>query len=149
MTGMSVLNAIKLFLKKIISTADKTCVPADGEAHTVDEGKASGPWIGVDLDGTLAVYERSPSPGNIGTPVPMMMERVRLMLANGERVKIFTARANDPGQLPKIRAWLEENGLPPLEITSVKDYNMLRLYDDRCIQVETNTGRLITAGEPS
>ena len=67
------------------------------------------------------------------------------MLADGVRVKIFTARASDPEQMPLIQNWLKANGLPPLEITNIKDYNMIRLYDDRSIQVEQNTGRIITA----
>jgi hypothetical protein len=59
-------------------------------------------------------------------------------------VKIFTARASDPEQLVLIQQWLRHHGLPPLEITNAKDFNMVRLYDDRCVQVETNTGRIIS-----
>jgi hypothetical protein len=72
-----------------------------------------------------------------------MLDLVKKMINNGIRVKIFTARAQDPDQLPIVRSWLKQNGLPELEITNVKDYYMQRLYDDRCIQVEKNTGRLI------
>lgn len=100
-------------------------------------------WTGVDLDGTLAFYTRTSSSLEIGEPVPCMLARVKKMLDHGIRVKIFTARAQDPDQLPIIRKWLKDNGLPELEITNIKDYNMQVLYDDRCIQVERNTGRLI------
>jgi len=100
-------------------------------------------WIGVDLDGTLAYYNRLSTYDKVGEPVPAMMALVKKMLNNGVKVKIFTARVQDPDQLPIIRKWLKQNDLPELEITNIKDYNMLRLYDDRCIQVERNTGRLI------
>jgi hypothetical protein len=30
-----------------------------------------------------------------------------------------------------------------LPITNCKDFAMVELYDDRCVQVEANTGRLI------
>ncbi len=111
-----------------------------------ESGKKSLPtgWIGVDLDGTLAFDHPGSSASDIGEPVPVMMERVRTMIDKQIRVKIFTARASDTEQLAIIRKWLAANGLPELEITNIKDFGMIRLYDDRCIQVETNTGRLIT-----
>ncbi len=35
-------------------------------------------------------------------------------------------------------------GYPSAGFTNVKDYYMERLYDDRAIQVEQNTGRIIS-----
>jgi len=112
------------------------------------EAAASQAWIGVDLDGTLACYDQCITLAEIGPPVAPMMERVREMLADGWRVKIFTARAADPEQLVLIQQWLRSHGLPPLEITNAKDFNMVRLYDDRCVQVEPNTGRIIAGDDP-
>ena len=43
-----------------------------------------------------------------------------------------------------ITKWLKAQDLPPLEITNVKDYGMQTLYDDRAVQVERNTGRIIS-----
>ena len=100
-------------------------------------------WTGIDLDGTLAYDHPSSGMDRIGEPVPAMLALVKKMLNNGIRIKIFTARARDPEQIDLIRKWLKDNHLPDLEITNVKDYQMHRLYDDRCIQVERNTGRLI------
>jgi len=100
-------------------------------------------WTGVDLDGTLAYHDSMSSIDTIGEPVPAMLALVKKMIHNGIRVKIFTARAQDPEQFFLIQKWLKHNGLPELEITNVKDYHMQRCYDDRCIQVERNTGRLI------
>ncbi len=101
------------------------------------------PWIGVDLDGTLAKYEAGKGLDFIGEPVPAMVNLVQKMIKNQVRVKIFTARACDPDQLPLIQKWLAAHGFPDLEITNVKDFQMIRLYDDRCVQVERNIGRLI------
>ncbi len=117
-------------------------IPADGQGP-IQPDRPVGPWIGVDLDGTLAVYTRGMALKEIGEPVPAMVALVRKMINNGVRVKIFTARAGDETQVPIIHKWLKSNGLPELEITNIKDYDMLRLYDDRCIQVEANTGRLM------
>ena len=118
--------------------------PPAVQDHSLEPGgdAPAGPWFGVDLDGTLAVWDAGSSLDRIGPPVPAMVDYVRRMVASGIRVKIFTARAGDPAQIPKIRDWLSRNGLPDLEITNVKDYHMERLYDDRAIRVERNTGRI-------
>ncbi|MEN8210679.1 MAG: hypothetical protein ABFR31_03105 [Thermodesulfobacteriota bacterium] len=137
------LNSIKKYLKKAKeeATREYPLETISNESYEINKTK---PWTGVDLDGTLAYYNRSSSSDVIGEPVPAMMAFVKKMINHGIRVKIFTARVTDPEQLPVIRTWLKENGLPELEITNVKDYYMHRIYDDRCIQVEKNTGRLIT-----
>jgi hypothetical protein len=145
---MSIFTALKNYLHRARAEADnahRSGVLPD-ESAAAAKGSAAYPsaWTGVDLDGTLAVYDESSSLSEIGPPVPLMLERVKAMIDRGERVKIVTARAAEPEQLPMIQKWLKENGLPPLEITNAKDYNMIRLYDDRCIQVETNTGRVVT-----
>lgn len=118
-------------------------------------------WIGVDLDGTLAEYGGWKGPDHIGKPVAPMVARVKQWLAEGKRVKIFTARVDggkvalisgnalgtlyaDPEEVRgHIRAWCMEHIGQELEITNVKDCGMVTLYDDRCVQVEFNTGRLI------
>ena len=98
------------------------------------------PWVGVDLDGTLA--EATPWQGmtHIGPPVPLMLRRVRLWLEKGMRVKIVTARAGDPEGLAATQAWLKTHGLPELEVTDKKDFGMIELWDDRAIQVVQKTG---------
>ena len=50
-----------------------------------------GKWIGVGLDGTLAMVTQKP--GGIGPPVPLMMQRVHRWLEEGHEVRILTARA--------------------------------------------------------
>jgi hypothetical protein len=145
------LNSIKKYFKKAKEEVSREYAigspgPARADASgALDTSTRDLPriWTGVDLDGTLAHYSRTANYGKVGEPVPAMLALVKKMINNGIRVKIFTARVEDPDQVPIIRKWLQDNGLPDLEITNIKDYGMQRLYDDRCIQVEINTGRLI------
>lgn len=99
-------------------------------------------WIGVDLDGTLAHYDGWKGIEHIGDPVPAMVERVRRWLDEGKSVKIFTARVcRDRDEVVQhIHRWCAKHGLPPLEVTNVKDFGMIELWDDRCVAVEPNTG---------
>ena len=113
----------------------------DADGDTLPDER---PWTGVDLDGTLAEWGMHSTLDKIGPPVPVMLEYVQQLVADGQRVKIFTARAGDPEQIPRIQKWLAKHGLDGLEITNVKDYHMVRLFDDRCIQVEPNTGKVLS-----
>lgn len=97
-------------------------------------------WIGVDLDATLAYYEGWQGPGHIGDPIPKMEARVRKWIAEGWEVRIVTARATDPNQIPTIEQWLRTHNFPALQVTNQKDYGMVQLWDDRCVQVIPNTG---------
>ncbi len=145
------LNSIKKYIKKAKEEVNKEYSINSSEITNDENGSSKDSyqkrlpkiWTGVDLDGTLAYDDRMSSPEEVGKPIPEMLKLVKKMIAHGIRVKIFTARATDPEQFPIIRKWLKDNDLPELEITNVKDYRMQRLYDDRCIQVEKNTGRLI------
>ncbi len=98
------------------------------------------PWIGVDLDGTLAHYEGWKGKDHIGDPIPSMLTRVYRWIEEGKRVKIFTARACIPEQIEPVAMWLDDHGLTDLEITCSKDLLMLELWDDRCVQVISNQG---------
>lgn len=104
-------------------------------------------WIGVDLDGTLAVYDKWRGAEHIGEPIQPMVDRVKKWLADGIEVKIMTARVSHPGQRNKaiaaIDAWCTAVFGYPLNITCCKDYGMYELWDDRAVQVERNTGRRI------
>lgn len=108
----------------------------------------SGGWIGVDLDGTLALYSGWVSIEHVGPPVDMMLQRVKNWIEDGRTVKIFTARVSVPE--PKrseviriIQDWCEKHGLPRLEVTNVKDFGMVELWDDRAIGVVPNHGTRI------
>ena len=98
-------------------------------------------WIGVDLDGTLAKYDGW-NGGSIGEPIPAMLSRVKKWLKEGREVKIFTARAfrDDFGQIQLIKRWCKLHIGQELEVTATKDFGMIELWDDRCVQVVPNTG---------
>lgn len=101
-------------------------------------------WIGVDFDGTLAYYERGMfGKGDLGEPIPAMLERVDRWLRKGQTVKIVTARAADPLQRAAIVQWCLKWLGRALEVTDRKDSRMICLYDDRCRQVIPNTGDLV------
>lgn len=140
---MKIIKALKEFMQKAKQESHRHySVPA---AETRDEESySSRGWIGVDLDGTLARSDSNISLARVGEPVPKMLELVKSMVKNGVRVKIFTARAGDSEQIQLVKAWLVSNGLPSLEVTNVKDYDMIRFYDDRAIQVIPNTGEIVT-----
>lgn len=120
-------------------------------------------WIGVDLDATLAKYDGFKGPTVIGEPIPAMVDRVKAWIAKGYEVRIMTARVwtpaiSDVSMSPDaygkrvaearyarraIEGWTELHIGKRLEVTCQKDYSMWQLYDDRAVQVEPNTGRLI------
>jgi hypothetical protein len=103
-------------------------------------------WVGVDLDGTLA---RDDAPGHfeppypLGEPIPEMIALIQSLLEAGLTVKIFTARACEPETIPEIQVWAEKHGLGRLEVTNLKDYNLIRFYDDRAIQMARNSGKSV------
>ena len=115
-------------------------------------------WVGVDLDSTLAFYDGDWRGFHfIGDPIPAMLEQVKRWLAEGVEVRIFTARASDwevmaPGDLKEeayriqvkpIVDWCELHLGVPLRVTCIKDFKLIQFFDDRCVQVEPNTGRSI------
>jgi len=103
-----------------------------------------GDWmIGVDLDGTLAFHESEWGVSKIGPPVPKMLAMVRRWIEEGEKVVLFTARAADKSNIQMVEEWLEEHGLGGMKITNIKTPAMTILYDDRAVQVQKNTGRII------
>jgi len=72
-----------------------------------------------------------------------MLQRVQRWIKMDIEVRIFTARASVDEHIPAVENWLEKNGLGGLKVTNQKDYKMLQLWDDRCVQVIPNTGELV------
>ncbi len=120
------------------ATPPEEPAPAERAASTRPPGFE--PWIGVDLDGTLARADSWRGMGHVGEPVPLMMRRVLAWREKGLKVKVVTARAGDPVGLAAAKAWLEARGLGDLEVTDRKDFGMVELWDDRAIQVVHNAG---------
>ncbi len=103
-------------------------------------------WIGVDLDATLATYDKWIGIEHIGDPVPAMLKRVKRWLAEGRDVRILTARvshgyADRDTAARYIQDWTERHLGVRLPVTCEKDMAMLELWDDRAVTVEANTGR--------
>lgn len=107
-------------------------------------------WIGVDLDGTLAHY-KGWTGSNIGEPIQIMKERVMNWLMQGKEVRIFTERVSHFGHtddqiieaVQDIEAWTQQHFGRRLKVTAEKDMQMEYLWDDRCIQVQRNTGKIL------
>jgi hypothetical protein len=99
-------------------------------------------WIGVDLDGCLARYDKWRGPTKIGEPIPAMVNRIRRWVGHGKKVKIFTARADDEKSVNAIHKWLKDHDLPDLEVTNLKDEHMVEMWDDRAVAVAKNTGEV-------
>src|SRR6185437_7719195 len=110
-------------------------------------------WIGVDLDGTLAKYDTWRGELNIGEPIPAMVARVKDWLQNGMTVKIVTARVSTGSgdransTIDQIRGaiadWTERHIGSRLETVCCKDFAMIELWDDRAVQVVSNSGQTI------
>ena len=76
-----------------------------------------------------------------------MKKRILNYIAEGMDVKIFTARVGQPCQKTNrsieqittlIQDWLEENGMPRLDVTCKKTRECIRIYDDKAVQVIPN-----------
>lgn len=110
-------------------------------------------WIGFDLDGTLAIYTHWQGINHIGDPIPNMVATVKRLLMQGQDVRIFTARAcgNQPTEqreaaIKAVQAWCKKHIGQELIVTAEKDWDMIEFYDDRCVPVEYNTGRIKEMG---
>ncbi len=109
-------------------------------------------WIGVDLDGTLAQFDKWRGMAHIGEPVPLMLERVKRWLDAGKDVRIFTSRCHpssvewDFGGAAVLDAWMDTHIGRRLRVTCEKDGWMLQIWDDRAFQIITNTGQRVDGG---
>ena len=116
-------------------------------------------WIGVDFDGTLADFDCDWNSDyrTVGAPIPVMVERVKKWLAEGEDVRIFTARLDCYHPLfynlmewevkKPIEKWCREHLGVVIPITNRKDHWCKAIYDDRAYHVEKNTGRITEENE--
>jgi phosphoribosylamine--glycine ligase len=116
------------------------------ELERILTGRKDMRWFGVDLDGTLAKYDGDRE--EIGEPIPLMVNRVKRWIADGQEVRVLTARAERhpefrPDQIAKVHDWVKKNIGYPLHVTAQKDYEMKTLFDDRVKEVEEGTGHLV------
>lgn len=105
-------------------------------------------WIGFDLDGTLAKYEKW-GDGSIGEPIPSMISLVCRFLSLGYECRIVTARVSGRDELETqqqrdlIQHWCLKHIGIVLEVTHQKDFSMYCLFDDRAIAVKKNEGIIL------
>lgn len=122
----------------------------------------AGKWL-VDLDGTLVKWDGVwRGPEHIGEPIQPMIDRVKMWLAQGRQVVIFTARAYPLGidrffvdmsdeayearvceaskAVLAIKKWAVQTFGKELPVTCWKDYNAVEVWDDRAVQLIPNTG---------
>jgi hypothetical protein len=103
----------------------------------------------VDLDGTLAYYDRWEGATNIGPPIFRMVSTVKKWIANGDKVVIFTTRINPNSTftLPQecaaakeaVEAWCQKHIGAILEVTSEKGF-FDKGYDDKQEHIVPNLG---------
>lgn len=100
-------------------------------------------YYAVDLDGTLAIYREWKGSSHIGKPVPKMVDRVKRWLREGRNVKVFTARVSGDksGKARRaIQQWCVQQFGVALPVTCIKDRYCKKLWDDRAVGVQKNTG---------
>ena len=113
----------------------------------IESGKS---WHGYDLDGTIAFYDKWRGHNHIGRPIANMVDHIKRDVANGIRVKIFTARVSESSlrldgctmgeALKPIETWCRKHlGFVP-EITCENDCFCVKYYDDSAVPVFHNAG---------
>lgn len=92
-----------------------------------------GEWIGVDLDGTLARYDKNFKPLEVGEPIQPMVDLVKQWRREGLDVRIFTARAattpitsvNIQGQIAHARKY-GETMTEAEAVKRIETWNLMR-----------------------
>lgn len=143
---------------KVAKTPDHNCPAAkamlgviSARSKLVAQAQQPQPWIGVDLDGTLAKDLGDDfNELTIGEPVKPMVDFVKGLVNQGLKVKIFTARVssssvNATAVARAIRKWTKKHIGVPLESTSEKDYLCVGFFDDRAHQVIRDQGLMLEA----
>ena len=72
-----------------------------------------------------------------------MIDLIKAYIEADVEVRIFTARATDPVQIPVVQHFCERHIGVVLPVTNVKDFGMKLLYDDRAIQIIPNTAKTL------
>jgi hypothetical protein len=99
----------------------------------------------IDLDGTLAYYDKFDGKDIIGKPIQKMVDLVKKFIENGDKITIFTARASDEKAIKVIKEWCKEHiGKDELDVTNIKLSSFDLFYDDKAITVEKNTGVILS-----
>lgn len=90
----------------------------------------------VDLDDTLAKYTGVRGNSPVGDPNPEIVGVVHYLHEMGFEIRLFTARAGFPDQVPLIEEWLKKHNLSFMIITNVKDHGVIAILDDKAVNVK-------------
>ncbi|MGF1451939.1 MAG: hypothetical protein ACFB21_07700 [Opitutales bacterium] len=146
------VNRLRRILRPAKASSDDETLPdpeweadtseaAEGEGATAEaEAGYRQHWLGVGFDGTLASVGEGPAAEEPGAPIFPMIRRVEDWLGLGLTVKVFTWRGATEEGRRQVQEWLVENGLPPLDVTDTKDFEMVEFWDVRGVQVIPNSG---------
>lgn len=116
-------------------------------------------WVGFDLDGTLIKHctQEEVVRYILGEPIAEVVQLMHKEKANGYELKIFTARVSmgcNPlehtmarrifviKQTKAIQEWSKIKFGEIYDVTCQKDFNCIRIYDDRAMRVICDTGKL-------
>lgn len=88
--------------------------------------------VSIDLDGTLAYYDRKINREVIGEPLPGALEAVTALKKEGFEIIIFSLRASYKGGFKAIKDWLDKHHFPYDIIWPGKPYSNY-FIDDRGI----------------
>lgn len=136
----SLTDMYRTYVQKSLLEALSQCgIPVNG-AHALFAERPV-PWVGFDLDGTLATQLKVYDPTGIGEVIESMKAVLMDTLKdNTFKVRILTARL-DPctphahKACEAILKWTMEQFGTKIWPTSTKDSHMVLLYDDRCYRV--------------
>lgn len=119
-------------------------------------------WIGFDLDGTLVAHGSNDDVINHrinGEPIAEIVQLIHKHKAEGLEIKIFTARVSlgcgyDMSNAPINRIVFAKQAREAIQaycliyfgeifdITCEKDFNCVRIYDDRARHILCDTGKV-------
>jgi hypothetical protein len=103
----------------------------------------------VDLDRTLAYYDKWEGATVIGNPILKMKQKVESWVSNGDKIVIFTARVSPKSRYTKpeecevakkaVEEWCDKHFGIKFEVTCEKEFLDV-IYDDRAVHICVNEG---------
>lgn len=110
---------------------------ADEQGVIRKKGPPGRRFIAVDLDGTIAHYDRWRGRDHIGEPIEENVARVKERMAKGDVVCIFTSRVCDADTPHSVYAtihhWCERVFGERLFVTATKFRYFSEFWDDRAV----------------
>lgn len=113
---------------------------ADEQGIIRKKGPPGRKFLAVDLDGTLAEYDRWRGSEHIGEPIAPVVAMVKARMAKGDVVCIWTARVCDPDTPARtyatIHQWCEKHLGERLFVTATKFRYFHEFWDAKCVRID-------------